>query len=95
MILFEEEEDLETILEGQPWFFRRNLIIFYRLLEFMERRKIKWIMSPFWIKVGPCLPECDSKDLMNVVGSTFGGVLYRSQKGIFVEFESILIYKNL
>ncbi|MBA0828290.1 hypothetical protein Goarm_012982 [Gossypium armourianum] len=78
MILFEEEEDLETILKGQPLFFRRNLIIFYRLLKSMERRKIKLIMSPFFIKVGPCPPEYDKKDLMNAVGSTFGGVLHQS-----------------
>ncbi|MBA0556133.1 hypothetical protein Golob_026260 [Gossypium lobatum] len=43
----------------------------------MERRKMKLIMSPFWIKVGPCPLEYD-KDLMNAVGSTFGGVLHRS-----------------
>ncbi|MBA0701591.1 hypothetical protein Goari_027276 [Gossypium aridum] len=31
---FEEENDLEMIMEGRPWLFRRQLIIFDRLKEF-------------------------------------------------------------
>ncbi|MBA0550743.1 hypothetical protein Golob_021665 [Gossypium lobatum] len=31
--------------------------------------------SPFWLKIGLCPPECDKKDLMHAIGSTFGGIM--------------------
>ncbi|KAH1057101.1 hypothetical protein J1N35_035166 [Gossypium stocksii] len=49
----------------------------------IERSKIRLVLSPFWIKVGPCLPGCDKKDLMHAIGSTFGGVLRSKVKGDF------------
>lgn len=82
-ISFEDEEDLELILEGQPQLFRRQLVIFDRLLEPMERSKIRLVAYPFWVKVGPCPLECDQKDLMHTIGSTFGGVLRSKVKGYF------------
>ncbi|PPD90881.1 hypothetical protein GOBAR_DD12185 [Gossypium barbadense] len=52
MILFESEEDLETVLEGQPWLFRKQLILFDRLSKSMARDQIRLVSSPFWIKSG-------------------------------------------
>lgn len=46
----------------------------------MERSKVKLIISPFWIKVGVCPPECDMKDLIHAIGSTFGGILGSKEK---------------
>ncbi|KAK5793771.1 hypothetical protein PVK06_034929 [Gossypium arboreum] len=40
LIMFESEEDLELIMEGQPWLFRKNLIIFDRLDRSIERSQI-------------------------------------------------------
>ncbi|PPR88967.1 hypothetical protein GOBAR_AA31717 [Gossypium barbadense] len=37
-ISFEEEDDLEMIMDSRPWFFKRQLIIFDRLKEAIERR---------------------------------------------------------
>ncbi|KAK5792992.1 hypothetical protein PVK06_034126 [Gossypium arboreum] len=74
-ISFEEEDDLEMIMDGRPWFFKRQLIIFDRLKEAIERSKIKLVSSPFWLRVGSCPPECEMKDLMHAIGSTFGGIL--------------------
>lgn len=81
LISFESEEDLELILEGRPWLFCKQLIIFYRLLQLMDRSKLRVIFSPFWIKVGLCPLECDKNDLMHAIGSTFGGVLTSKIKG--------------
>ncbi|MFQ6628760.1 hypothetical protein Gotur_007606 [Gossypium turneri] len=53
VIVFESEEDLETVMEGQPWLFRKHLIIFDRLIKPMERDQIRLVSSPFWIKIGP------------------------------------------
>ncbi|MBA0600244.1 hypothetical protein Gorai_006439 [Gossypium raimondii] len=39
------------ITEGRPWFFRRQLIIFDRLLCPIERSKIQLVSSPFWLKI--------------------------------------------
>lgn len=75
LISLESEEDLELVLEGRPWFFRRNLIIFYRLLGPIDRSQIKLVLTPFWLKLGPCLLECNKKDLMHAVCSTFGGLI--------------------
>lgn len=47
LIGFESEEDLETVLEGQPWLFRKQLNIFDRLVKSVERSKIRLISSPF------------------------------------------------
>ncbi|MBA0820438.1 hypothetical protein Gohar_028318 [Gossypium harknessii] len=51
LIIFEMEEDLELILEGRPWLFRKNLILFDRLCQAVERDQIKLTSSPFWIKI--------------------------------------------
>ncbi|KAG8484825.1 hypothetical protein CXB51_021533 [Gossypium anomalum] len=75
MISFEDEEDLEQILECRPWLFHKQLIIFDRLTKPIEMNKIKLVSSPYWVKAGPCPPECDKKDLMHAIGSTFGGVI--------------------
>ncbi|KAH1082157.1 hypothetical protein J1N35_021918 [Gossypium stocksii] len=72
LIVFELDEDLETIMEGQP---RKSLIIFDRLIELLERSQIKLISAPFWIKIGPSLPEFDKKDLLHAIGVTFGGII--------------------
>lgn len=47
MIVFEENEDLELILEGRPLLFRKQLIIFYRITKAMEQSKIRLVLSPF------------------------------------------------
>ncbi|KAA3479287.1 reverse transcriptase [Gossypium australe] len=83
LLIFESDDDLELILEGQPWLFRKQLIIFDRLKQPMERSKIKLVLSLFWIKVGPCLPEFDKQDLMHAIGATFGGIIRSEIKGDF------------
>ncbi|MBA0873834.1 hypothetical protein Goshw_007921 [Gossypium schwendimanii] len=37
--------------------------------------QIRLHLSPFWLKIGHCLPEFDKKDLLHAIGVTFGGVL--------------------
>lgn len=74
-ISFEDEGDLEMILEGRPQLFRKQVINFDRLLEPVNYNKISLTQSLFWLKIGPCPPECDKKDLMYAVGMTYGGVL--------------------
>ncbi|KAG8501207.1 hypothetical protein CXB51_003333 [Gossypium anomalum] len=58
-----------------------ELLILDQLTEPIERSKIKLVTSPFWLKIGPCPPEFEKKDLMHAVGSTFGGVLRSEIKG--------------
>ncbi|KAL1067286.1 hypothetical protein V6Z11_D12G118800 [Gossypium hirsutum] len=70
-------------MEGQPWLFRKNLIIFDRLTKPMERDQIWLVSSSFWIKIGPCLPEFDKKNLLHAKGVTFGGVLRSEINGEF------------
>ncbi|KAK5803401.1 hypothetical protein PVK06_031046 [Gossypium arboreum] len=82
-ILFDSEEDLETVVEGQPWLFRKNLVLFDRLTSSIERSQIRLTSSPYWIKIGPCLPEFDKKDLMHAVGATFGGIMRFEINGEF------------
>lgn len=36
LILFENEEDLEFIMEERPWLFLKHIIIFERLVEQMD-----------------------------------------------------------
>ncbi|MFQ6661181.1 hypothetical protein Gotur_029420 [Gossypium turneri] len=67
LITFESEDDLENVMERQPWLFRKHLIIFDRLFKPMERNQIRLVSSPFWIKIGPCLPEFDKKDLLHAI----------------------------
>ncbi|MFQ6634406.1 hypothetical protein Gotur_011216 [Gossypium turneri] len=53
------EDDLESVMEGQPWLFRKNLIIFDQIFKPIKRDQIRLVSSPFWIKIGPCLPESE------------------------------------
>lgn len=41
--------------------FWKNLVLFDQLTKLMERSQIQLNSSPFWIKIGPCLPEFDKK----------------------------------
>ncbi|MBA0701079.1 hypothetical protein Goari_027451 [Gossypium aridum] len=75
LIVFELEEDLETIMEGRPWLFCKSLILFNRLSQEVERDQISINSSPFWIKIDSHLPDFDKKDLMHAIGVTFGGVI--------------------
>ncbi|MBA0682075.1 hypothetical protein Goari_023826 [Gossypium aridum] len=75
------EDDLEMILERRPWLFRKQLIIFEKLKEAIERSKIKLILYLFWLNIGSCPLEYEKKDLMHAIGSTFGGVLQSEIKG--------------
>ncbi|PPD99600.1 hypothetical protein GOBAR_DD03365 [Gossypium barbadense] len=96
MIVFDLEEDLETILEGQPWLFRKSLVIFDRLTKPVERSQIRLVSSSFWIKIGPCLPEFDKKGLLHAIGVTFGGVLRSEVNGEFCRLRvNLNIQKSL
>lgn len=53
------------------------------------------MMSPFWVKVGPCLLECDRMDLMHAIASTFGGVIRSEVKGDFFRINVQLNVQNL
>ncbi|MBA0818733.1 hypothetical protein Gohar_021793, partial [Gossypium harknessii] len=79
-------------MECQPWLFRKQLILFDRLSKPMARDQIRLVSSPFWIKIGPCLPEFDKKDLLHAIGVTFRGVL-RSE--IMGEFCSLRVKLNV
>lgn len=83
LICFKNEADLELILAGRPWLFRKQLILFYRLHESVERSKIRLATFPFWLKVGPGPLESDCKDLVHAIGSTFGELLGSEVKGDF------------
>ncbi|KAK5833618.1 hypothetical protein PVK06_017470 [Gossypium arboreum] len=63
LIVFDSEEDLETVMEGRPWLFHKNLVLFDRLIKPIERNQIRLISSPFWIKIGSTesLPNCTKK----------------------------------
>ncbi|MBA0814319.1 hypothetical protein Gohar_020158 [Gossypium harknessii] len=76
IISFEDEDDLEHIMEGRPWFFQQQLIIFDRLLKSVERNKIRLVYSLFWLKFGSCPPECDKKDLMHALDPLFRVFLF-------------------
>lgn len=96
LIVFYAEEDLESILEGRSWLFRKQLILFDKLKESIERSKIWLATSPFWLKVGPYPPECSKKDLMHVIGSTFGGIMRSEIKGDYCRIRVMLnVQKSL
>ncbi|MBA0853217.1 hypothetical protein Goshw_014974, partial [Gossypium schwendimanii] len=61
LIVFELEEDLEMILEGRPWLFRKSIILFDRLCQAVKRDQIRLISSPFWMKIDSCFSEFDKK----------------------------------
>lgn len=75
LIDFNVEINLASILEGHPWLFRKQMVIFYRLTATMDRSLIKLVEPPLWLKVGYCPLDCDKKDLAHAISSTFGGLL--------------------
>lgn len=62
-------------------------MLFERLKDPVEHKKIKLDLSPFWIKAGPYPSECDRKDLMHPIESTFKGLLSSEDKGYFVRIK--------
>lgn len=70
-------------MEGKPWFFQKQLVMFNRLTKPMTRSKVRLVLSTFWAKVGLYPPECDREELMQAINSTFGRVLSLKTKGVF------------
>lgn len=87
MIEFEDENDLESILEGRPWFFRKQVVIFYRIFDPIERARVRLVETPIWLKVGPCSPGCDKKNLAFAIGTTFGRIMISEFKGYFCHLQ--------
>lgn len=90
LISFENEEDLEFILEGCSWLFRQQLINFDRLSSLVDRDKISFVKMPIWVKIGLCPPECEKKYLMRAIGSTFGGLIWFEEKGDYCHIKVVI-----
>ncbi|KAK5784963.1 hypothetical protein PVK06_039504 [Gossypium arboreum] len=82
LITFNDENDLELIMDGRPWLFRKQVIIFVRLTTPIDRSQIWLVTSPVWLKIGSCPPYCNKKDLLHAIGMTFGGVIRSEFKGV-------------
>lgn len=54
-----------------------------KLIGPLDREKVELVMSPLWLNIGPCPPECDKKDLMHAVGVTNGGLQRSKVLGMF------------
>lgn len=74
LIEFEALNDLESIFEGRPWLFHKQ-VIFYRFSEPIECAKVILVKTLLWLKVGPYHLDCDMKDLAHAMGFTFRGLL--------------------
>lgn len=74
---------MESILEGRPWLFLKQLILFQRIWGSIDRSKLHLAVSLFWLKVGHCTPECDRQDLVRAIGATFEGAVGFEVKGDF------------
>lgn len=90
LVFSDNEMDMEHILEAGPWFFRRQLVLMDKLLSPFERERVELAISPLWLKMGPCAPKYDKKDLMHVVGSTFGGLQRSEVLGNFCRIRVLL-----
>ncbi|KAH1106315.1 hypothetical protein J1N35_010083 [Gossypium stocksii] len=75
LIAFDLKKDLEAVMEGCPWLFHKNLILFEGLSRLTERDQIRLVSLPFWIKIGSCPPEFDKNGLLHAIGGTFGGII--------------------
>lgn len=82
-LVFDLEEDMESILVGQPWLFRRQVVILDRLINPVDCKQIRLVHSSFWLKANPCPLKCDKKDLMHAMDSSFEGLLGSEEKGEF------------
>ncbi|MBA0620387.1 hypothetical protein Godav_006107 [Gossypium davidsonii] len=94
LIVFDLEEDLESIMEGRPWLFRKSIILFNRLVQAVERDQISLNSSPFWIKIDSYLPEFDKKDLLHAISVTFEGLSDLKLTMLAVDSESIWMFRN-
>ncbi|MBA0754182.1 hypothetical protein Gogos_005485 [Gossypium gossypioides] len=94
LIVFDLEEDLDTIMERRPWLFRKSIILFDRLIQAVERDQIMLNSSPFWIKIDSYLPEFDKKDLLYAIGVTFGGLSDLKLTKSVVGSESPWMFEN-
>lgn len=62
-------------MEGRPWLFQKQLILFECILGLMDRKHIHQVHSPFWMKINMCTLECDKQDLLHAIGTSFRGAL--------------------
>ncbi|KAL1145654.1 hypothetical protein V6Z11_A11G313000 [Gossypium hirsutum] len=74
-----KKEDLELIMEGRPWLFRKSLILFDRLTQPIEQSQIWLNSSPFWIKIRVLRSEingelCRLRINLNVQNPLRGGI---------------------
>lgn len=68
-------------MDGRPLLFPKQLVILDHLIEPISRKKLQLLKTPIWVMAGPCPPECDRKDIMHAIGSSFGGLLQAETNG--------------
>lgn len=71
------------------------MVLFYRLNEPIERKKIRLLSCPYWIRVGPYPLECEPKDMMHAINSTFRGLLRYEVKENYCRLQVMLNVKKV
>ncbi|KAL0003012.1 hypothetical protein SO802_016793 [Lithocarpus litseifolius] len=75
---FEDENDLERVLEHEPWTYDKYLVIFERVEVNVPISALSFQCIPFWVQIHDLPVYCLTPNFQDSIGSSLGTLLHMS-----------------
>lgn len=72
---FEDERDLEWVLEHEPWTYDKHLVIFEWTLENVPISALPFKFTTFWVQIHDLLVYCLNPTIRDSIGNSLGMIL--------------------
>ena len=72
---FEDEYDLERVLEHEPWTYDKHLVIFERVEVNVPISALSFQYIPFWVQIHDLPVHCLTPEFRDSIGSSLGTLL--------------------
>ena len=76
---FEDEYDLERVLEHEPWTYDKHLVIFERVEVNVPISALSFQYIPFWVQIHDLPVHCLTPEFRDSIGSSLGTLLQMSE----------------
>ena len=83
LFTFEKKEDVERILDNEPWSFDKHLVVMNRYKNVSSLQDIKFEKTKIWIQIHGILIKYMTIEAMKKIGSVLGEILAPTDPKIF------------
>ena len=76
---FEEDYDLERVLEHEPWLYDKNLLILERVVENVCISALPFQFSSFWVQPHELPIHFLTREIRDLIGNSLGMILHMTE----------------